>query len=830
MSDKSSNRQQNPARGYRPLALTLTGFKGIRSGLGRETMTLDLESLTGDATLVAIAGANGRGKTTVLDNLHPYLVMPSRSGADGLGAFSYYDHVYLPESQKELLWEHRGRRYKSQLVFRINGKRRTEAFLLEQTANAWAPVVLANGTVCDGKVDTYERAVHELLGPPETFFTSVFSAQGKRPLAAYRNGEIKSLLADLLGLDRVREQGERAAETARLLKNGLAVIRQEQAGNAAEIERLRGETAALGDAEGAVTQAIAAKTAAAKALDMARAAEAGVAGEARAAAANEQRRAENLAERDGAVARAAAALQRIDEEAGRIGVRANALAQRIAARQRQHGESRARLIRQRDAHRQACADSGRILWASSRLSLAERVVERRRERAEAAQALADKADQLRDRQRLLTQQHEGIEREAGQVSLRQADLHRRFGLVAEVPCAGTDLQGRCTLLGDAREARALLPSVDAQIAALRTRQRDLEGQRTALAEQLIPLVEAPARRNAAERRFEASRRQSARLARLAAREGEVLRSQAALASLEIELGHLPETAQAETADEAAERADIAAARQRLAAERGRVAAERDAAARRVDAVLAALPAPFDARRLDRAREVSAQAEADLRGAEQAHLAAVRRQERGRVVEAQHARAVAERDAAAARAAKVEAELSGWTLLAKCLSNDGVIALDIDDAGPTLAGLANDLLLACYGPRFTLEIRTQVATARGEMREGFDIVVHDGQGGESKSVILLSGGERIWINECLTRAIALFLAGNAGREYGTLFCDEADGPLDPERKRMFMEMKREVIRLGGYEREFFVSQTPELTAMADKVIDLDALVAAPEQAL
>ena len=91
------------------------------------------------------------------------------------------------------------------------------------------------------------------------------------------------------------------------------------------------------------------------------------------------------------------------------------------------------------------------------------------------------------------------------------------------------------------------------------------------------------------------------------------------------------------------------------------------------------------------------------------------------------------------------------------------------------------------------------------------------------------GERVWINECLTRAIALYLAGNAGREYGTLFCDEADGPLDPDRKRMFMDMKREVIRLGGYQREFFVSQTPELTAMADKVIDLDSFVLAQEAA-
>ncbi len=39
--------------------------------------------------------------------------------------------------------------------------------------------------------------------------------------------------------------------------------------------------------------------------------------------------------------------------------------------------------------------------------------------------------------------------------------------------------------------------------------------------------------------------------------------------------------------------------------------------------------------------------------------------------------------------------------------------------------------------------------------------------------------------------------------------------------MFVGMKREVLRLGGYSREFFVSQTPELTALADVVIDLDA---------
>lgn len=53
------------------LSLTLKGFRGIRDGLGLDTLVLDFEVLCDGAELVAIAGANGRGKSTVLDNMHP---------------------------------------------------------------------------------------------------------------------------------------------------------------------------------------------------------------------------------------------------------------------------------------------------------------------------------------------------------------------------------------------------------------------------------------------------------------------------------------------------------------------------------------------------------------------------------------------------------------------------------------------------------------------------------------------------------------------------------------------------------------------------------------
>ena len=52
-------------------SLLLKGFRGIRDGLGRDLLELDFEGLVPGAALVAITGANGRGKTTVMDNLHP---------------------------------------------------------------------------------------------------------------------------------------------------------------------------------------------------------------------------------------------------------------------------------------------------------------------------------------------------------------------------------------------------------------------------------------------------------------------------------------------------------------------------------------------------------------------------------------------------------------------------------------------------------------------------------------------------------------------------------------------------------------------------------------
>ena len=821
-----------------PFSLTLKGFRGIRDGLGRDVLTLDFERLADGAELVAIAGANGRGKTTVMDNMHPYLTMPSRAAVAGPGGFSYYDHVCLPENEKNLIWAHDGRSYRSQVVIRLNGRRKTEAFLFVLADDGvWKPVTLDDGTVSDGKVDTYTRCVEAICGSADTFFTSVFSAQGKRQLSGYRNAEIKTLLADLLGQEEIRGLGQKASETARLLKAGLAAIRQEQAGLDAEALRIEAEQRRLDGAQARVAQRLADRQASQATQESARTRHAQLMAEREQSQGVEARRGQLQGECHAVIQAGTQAINALNaQDQGEV-QRLERLDQRIAQRLAQECNRRQVLQNQRRQCLAVLAGGQAVRHAVGRLPMAERVLSLRTAQIGAWRQQVQRLTQCQAAKRMVQQKLSGIEREVGQAALKAEELARRFGLTGEVPCAGTDLQGQCQLLGDARDAKALIPSAQGTIQRLGGEKAAAQQELDALCGQHEGLASAPQALARAEHRAELARARASRFALLAAQAGEMARARSTLAGIEQELTELrtelpaaqgPDTAAgqppAKTTEESAERQQIHAARQAIAAQHGQQAKHYRATLDRLKQALAALPAPYDGQRLIDAQTAMEQAAQSVAAAEQAHLAAVRDAETlGALV--QQATALAGRQAQVTnRIAKVETELGNWNLFAKCMSNDGLIALAIDDAGPTLSGLANDLLLACYGPRFTVSIQTLVETGKGEQKEGFDILVHDGESGESKSVGLMSGGERVWINECLIRAVALYLAQHTGRRYGALFSDEADGPLDPERKRMFMSMKREVLRLGGYQREFFVSQTPELTAMADAMIDLEAHIA------
>jgi exonuclease SbcC len=814
-----------------PLSLTLKGFRGIRDGLGRDALTLDLERLADGAELVAIAGANGRGKTTVMDNMHPYLTMPSRAAAAGPGGFSYYDHVCLPESEKDLSWAHAGRSYRSQVVVRTNGRRKTEAFLLVlDQEGAWKPVVLDDGTVSDGKVDTYTRCVEAICGSADTFFTSVFSAQGKRQLSAYRNGEIKTLLADLLGQEAIRAQGLRAAETARLLKASLGAMRQELAGVDEEGLRIANERGRLQGAEDRVARCLSERQAAQATLEVARQQQAQLLAEQDQSRSTEARRSQLQGECVAANQSSIQAIEALKAQDRGEQQRLDRLLQRVAHRTSQERSRRSALQDRRCKCLDALKQAQAVRRAERRLPLAEIVLAARVARETAWRQQVQCLTECQGAIRTAEQKLSATLREAGQAAIRADDLARRFGLTSAVPCAGTDLQGQCQLLGDAREASTMIPSAQAAIARLAREKASIDAELATLRSQREALAGAPMNLSRVEVACERARVRVTRLAHWSAKSAEIAQSRAALIEIDQELAAAASPGATdgqpvETTEEQAERHQIGATRQQIGNQIEQQSHQLRATLDRLHAALGAMPAAFDVQRLTEAKSAMDQAARGMAAAERTHLDAVRDAEALAALTVQAAALAARQARAASRIARVDTELSNWNLFARCMSNDGLIALAIDDAGPALSGLANDLLLACYGTRFTVSILTLLETGKGDQKEGFDIVVHDGESGESKSVGLMSGGERVFVNECLIRAVALYLAQHTGRQYDTLFSDEADGPLDPERKRMFMAMKREVLKLGGYAREFFVSQTPELTAMADAVIDLEVFAAA-----
>lgn len=808
--------------------LRLKGFRGIYDGLGLEEIKLDLKSLVGEAQLVALAGPNGTGKTTILDNMHPYLVMPSRAGKDGLGRFTYYDHVYLPVAEKELIWSLDGRRLRSQVLIQSGGRKKVEAYLSEEKNGQWVPWRGRDGKVSDGKVATYEAALAEIFYTKEAFFSAQFSPQNRMELTDRQPGEMKGLLADLLGEQAIRELGDKASEVVRQLggrrselgrqlsvaDGALAQARERQSG-------LNGSKEVVDQARRKLEDAIREHHDTVNRLAELRARmEAG---------------ASTIARRDSLLGEAAAISTTLAQmparhRAGMDGysARRSAVAERIKLRVKGANSERTSLERQL---LQAEATAARLTAAR----VGKRRVSWLTRRLEALQLLWNEAAASVARQNQCRAEHQALEREvllqesaAGRASLRVHDLRRRAGLAGEVPCAGTTMQGECKLLSDANAARPLIPSADRELEQISARIRTLKEDMAVKYSAMQALGNPGKVQEAIQQKISRAQVLQRRSVEAAALLETAQVAAQQVESLKRQIAALPPV---ENEPNAAERAELDQIERECCAfeqEQGGKLAALKQDLERVRSELGALPQLPSEAEIKAAEAAERGKKAAAEEAEEGLLARTRDSQSLVLVASQIEEISEKRQRILEQTRALDKELLSWTGTSRCMGPEGLIALIIDDAGPAISEIANDLLLSCYGRRFTVSIETLRTDAKGQQREGFEILVNDArQPGQSKRLENMSGGERVWVNQCLVRALALHLQSRSTASCRTLFSDEADGPLDPERKRMFMAMKRRVLALGHYNTEYFVSQTPELAGMADVVIDLTAF-ASPER--
>ena len=163
------------------LSLKLRGAIGIRKGLGVDEIEIDFRKLS--PGLIALTGRNGSGKTTIMENLHPYRQMVSRDG-------SLSQHFFLKDSYRFLEFEYEGSTYQSKiLIDALTGG--SEAYLIKNCK-----------PLNDGKLTTYDTVLEELLGSAELFFNSVFSGQKSKGIAQLKPAERRKLFYELLNLDR----------------------------------------------------------------------------------------------------------------------------------------------------------------------------------------------------------------------------------------------------------------------------------------------------------------------------------------------------------------------------------------------------------------------------------------------------------------------------------------------------------------------------------------------------------------------------------------------------------------------------------------------------
>lgn len=813
--------------------------------------------------LVAIVGPNGEGKTGLIETVVAVL---HREYASKPGEVYAYATTREAFAEGDFTIDGVGDVRARLNVDPINRK---YAGVISQrnAAGVWQPQT-------DGKMSSYDAKVRELFPSLNVLLATAFASQNRRgSFSDLSQADRKKLFAELLGLGRYEAWSAGCAEIVRAIDRRRAILKPWAFRLAAEtgpiVEVAARELAAALEAVAALEAAGAdlarRRVDADAALLEARTAAAAVAGRqtARAAAlgraeaaradlardAQEQQaiRGRGVRGRQEIATRLSASLARNAAAALALPVRRDVEAaadRQICAMQAERVRD-VEQLRTRIANNQQLIDqTAAIVKAGADLDALE-VADRAAAAVEhgAAEAVHAAGQQL--------EAARGVQRREQRWPDQLAAAQRAAALIDRVPFGDKCAEAGCAFVQEAVTARASLADCEAGAAraavadvAVETAEaarRTAEWQQREAAAELRRIrqaIEVHAQQKTRDRGIRlahASTRLTELEAEIAAREDRDRRDVAALeqqtqqrvadlerarGALDTEAAQLREQAAVDTtASQAGEAADLEALEARTAATR-RSLEQLAAELRQLEA-----GADHDVALLE-ARDAAERTIADLvaeelrigtaAGAARATL--TQAQELQQRLEARQREKVAI-DAALERLAMLE---SRWAFLQLAFGRDGLPNLEIDAAGPIITDLANDLLRTGFGEqRFTIEIVTQQAKAKGGLKESFEMQVYDSRGaGKPRDLGMLSGGQRVIVDEAVKCALALYVNDHTRAKLRTCFRDETTGMLYPEFIPRYIEMLRRVQARGEFGQLFFCTHSPVAAQMADAQIVVD----------
>jgi len=164
------------------------------------------------------------------------------------------------------------------------------------------------------------------------------------------------------------------------------------------------------------------------------------------------------------------------------------------------------------------------------------------------------------------------------------------------------------------------------------------------------------------------------------------------------------------------------------------------------------------------------------------------------------------------------EIEVANLVCEVLGPDWLQTKRLKLAVPAISALANELMYECFQGRFQLDFRFEEEKQSGKgVKTTFDMTAYNPEKGFSVPTSDLSGGERTVVEECVALAIALYNGSKEGGGWQTLFRDEVAGALDREAAANYIRALRKAVRMGGFDRAYFISHQPPLWDMADDSI-------------
>ena len=746
--------------------LKLRGFLGIKKGLGLDEIELNFAGLSG---LVALSGPNGHGKTTILDNLHPYRTLASRAGA-------LQNHCCLRDSFKELSFIHQGAEYRT-LVKIDSQSGKQEGFVWKNDE----PQV-------DGKAKNYDQYIEALLGSPSLFFNSVFAAQGGAKLSDLTAGELKKLFSEFLRLDKLIEY----EETAKACGNALAVSIA-MAGK--DIDRLQATVTQLDGIEAQLLikdQEISAVT---DGLTLNRSRLAAI--EKEISDLTTQAAAENATKLR--IADLQAESSRLFDEIAVDENRAEQLGIQL-----QKGLDKARvdlgaekmLLAEKDAIQNAVQQikEAKVARADCMFALTLARKEQRlfgvdeRDASDQHQKHINRLDRLSQNAEVTR-----LTREIAMAKRDSADLDRR-----DPSCQSKT----CSFIVRALQAKESLPKLESDLSSIQAEiEKVAEGLRAEIAKLGGLKADAASSLQKVTDKISTIEEKDGNLARkisglepLAAKESRILVAEANIEKLQAAIDEKVKAISQAIAD-------ASAAKHAKAGRMGELINTINTLSSSVTDI---------AGKLEAAEKNAAQVKVSIDTASKLWMD-LRTEKAGIEKDcATLADASVELSKAQERKTAIATEQAEWRYIQNACSKDGLRALEIDSVAPSISGYANDILSKTFGPSQSVRFRTQDPETG---REILDIMVIREDGNETP-LENLSGGEKVWSLKALRLAMTLISKERSGKAFTSSFADEEDGALDADNAQSFIRMYQSFMATGGFDTCFFISHRPECVSMAD----------------